>query len=136
MTSVDYLGSTIGPNPSIGGKIEGPSTVKVNDSYSYNALPESGFRFLSWQDQQGSTLSSNPTSFFSFSSPSSIIASFQQVSYPINVSSNSPDEGRVQWIGVGSGSSLESVVPHGSTIQMIAKPASDFVFSHLSLIHI
>ena len=130
VTSLDYLGSTIGPNPSIGGKIEGPSTVKVNDSYSYNALPESGFRFLSWQDQQGSTLSSNPTSFFSFSSPSSIIASFQQLSYPINVSSNSPDEGRVQWIGVGSGSSLESIVPHGSTIQMIAKPASDFVFSH------
>jgi surface protein len=61
----------------------------------------------------------------------------EYIPHTIRVGSPDPNEGRVQWVGVGSGSLLERELPlilnngdQTNTIHLKAKPGSNYVFSH------
>lgn len=106
-----------------GGVCTGNGTYNPNDTVILNATPNTGYRFVKWEDDKGNTLSSSNPYSFTATSNITINPIFEKIKYIITTNTNPEKVGSVY----GGGNSFY----YGDTCQLTATPYTrNYVFSN------
>lgn len=106
-----------------GGVCTGNGTYNPNDTVILNATPNTGYRFVKWEDDKGNTLSSSNPYSFTATSNITINPIFEKIKYIITTNTNPEKVGSVY----GGGNSFY----YGDTCNLTATPYTrNYVFSN------
>ena len=85
---------SVSANPSHGGTVTGGGTYQQGQQCTVNAIPASGYTFVSWTEN-GTQVSTNANYTFTVSGNRALVAQFQEETFNIRVSANPVLGGRV-----------------------------------------
>lgn len=111
-----------------GGSVSGGSSFSLGSTPNFSAFPKEGFEFVHWKNESDKVLSTTKDAKIQITGFSTLVAVFEQISHPVEVTTNPRGKGMVEWTNTGTGENLSANVPYGQTINLRAVPSNGYFF--------